>query len=84
MARDVNVYTGQWTNTGLTTAVPRWTFTTRFEWVDDAGVPHTDERTYTFPNALATVPARRLKEYMEYIIMAEARIGRGIDRDPDA
>lgn len=83
MAREVNVYTGQWTNTGATTPVPRWTFVARFEWTDDGGVPHSDERTYTFSNALSGIPTRRLREYMEAIIMNEARIARGISRDPD-
>lgn len=84
MTREVNVYTGRWTNTGATAPVPRYTFSARFEWVDDAGAAHSDDRVYTFPNVLSGIPARRLREYMEEIIVREAMIARGIRQNPDA
>jgi hypothetical protein len=34
-----------------------------------------------FPNVLANIPARRLKAYVEDMLMAEARILAGIDED---
>lgn len=85
MARSVDeVHITGWTNTGTTVPVPRWTVNVTFKWTNDAGQAQTNTATRSFPNMLAGVPTRRLREYMEAIILAEARIALGIDRDPDA
>lgn len=79
MPREVNIFTGGWTAVGTNASVPRWSMQVRMDWVDNAGAPHTQTRTVTFPNVLSGIPAERLKGYMEQIIMAEARILAGVD-----
>lgn len=79
MAREVNVYTGDWTPVGTNASVPRWSIQIQFDWVDNAGVAHTNTRTVTFPNVLSGIPAERLREYMEQIVIAEARILAGVN-----
>ena len=79
MAREVNVYLGAWTAVETNASVPRWSLQVQFNWVDNAGVPHTNTRTVTFPNVLTGIPAERLKQYMMDIVLAEARILAGAD-----
>lgn len=79
MAREVNLFVGDWTALGSTAPVPRYSIQVKHDWTDNAGVAHTDTRTVTFPNALSGIPLSRLKTYMEQIILAEARILLGVD-----
>lgn len=79
MAREVNVYLGDWTSVGTNASVPRWSIQIQSNWVDNAGEPHTNTRTVTFPNVLTGIPAERLKQYMMDIVLAEARILAGAD-----
>lgn len=79
MAREVNVFLGDWTALGTNAQVPRWSLQARFDWVDNAGAPHTNTRTVIFPNVLSGIPAERLREYMQQIVLAEARILAGVD-----
>lgn len=79
MAREVNIFLSDWTALGTNASVPRWSLQVRTDWVDNAGVSHTNTRTVTFPNVLTGIPAERLKGYMETIVMAEARILAGVD-----
>ena len=79
MAREVNIFTGDWTALGTNASVPRYSMTLTTQWVDNAGAAHTDTRTLTFPNVLSGVPLQRLKGYMEAIALAEARIALGVD-----
>lgn len=79
MAKEVNLFVGDWTALGSTAPVPRYSVTLTTQWIDNAGVSHTDTRTVTFPNVLGGVPLSRLKGYMEQIAMAEARILLGVD-----
>jgi len=79
MAREINVYLGNWTAVGTNAQVPRWSLQIQFDWVDNAGASHTNTRTVTFPNVLNGIPAERLKGYMQNIVLAEARILAGVD-----
>ena len=79
MARNVNVWTWNWTDQGTTVPVPKWRVDIKVQWTDDAGTPHEREDTYNFPNILAGIPARRMRGYMERLILAEVRIALGID-----
>jgi len=79
MAREVNIFTSDWTAVGTNASVPRYSMTLTTNWIDNAGVAHTDTRTLTFPNVLSGVPLSRLKGYMEQIALAEARIALGVD-----
>jgi hypothetical protein len=81
MARSVNVWTTNWRATGTNVQVPQYEQTIRIEWVDDAGEARKAQRTVRFPNVLANIPARRPKEYVEAMLMREARILAGIDED---
>ena len=81
MARSVNVWTSGWRATGTNVPVPQYEMTIRLEWVTDAGESREAQRTVRFPNVLAGIPARRLKAYVEDMLMAEARILAGIDED---
>lgn len=79
MARSVNVFIGPWGPPGDTVPVEKRDVLVKFEWVNHDGVEHTHEATYTFPNILAGIPLRRLRRYMEDIILSEARIQLEID-----
>ena len=79
MAREVNIFMGDWTAVGTNASVPRYSLTITHNWTDNAGVPHTDTRALIFPNVLGGIPLARLKVYMENIALAEARILLGLD-----
>lgn len=79
MAREVNLTISDWTAVGTNASVPRYSVTLTTQWVDNAGVSHTDTRTVTFPNVLANVPLSRLRGYMEQIALAEIRLLLGVD-----
>ena len=79
MAREVNLQISDWTAVGTNASVPRYRVDLTTQWVDNAGAPHTDTRTVTFPNVLANVPVQRLRGYMEQIALAEIRLLLGVD-----
>lgn len=79
--RNVNVWITNWTNTGATTPVPRWTVDVVIEWTKEDGTPGSHSGTYTFPNILGGVPLKRIRQYMEEIILREARIQLAIDEE---
>ena len=79
MAREVNVYLGDWTALGTNASVPRYSVNLTTQWIDNAGAAHTDTRTVTFPNVLSGVPLSRLKGYMEQIALAEIRLLLGVN-----
>lgn len=79
MAREVNVFTGGWKATGNNVQVPQYETTIRFQWTRNNGTTGNQERTVRFPNALNGIPAARLKEYIEAILLNEARILAGVD-----
>jgi hypothetical protein len=79
MAREVNLQISDWTAVGTNASIPRYSVTLTTQWVDNAGTPHTDTRTVTFPNVLSGVPPSRLRAYMEMIALAEIRLLLGVD-----
>ncbi len=79
MPREVNIFLGNWTALGSTAPVSRYSIQIQHDWTDNVGAKHTDTRTLTFPNALSGIPLARLKDYMERIILEEARIQLGVD-----
>lgn len=81
MARQVNIWTGGWRATGNNVQVPQYETTIRFQWTRNDGTARDEERTVRFPNVLNGIPAARLKEYIEHILLAEARILAGVDDD---
>lgn len=80
MAKEVNLTISDWAVVGTNASVPRYSVMLTTQWVDNAGAPHTDTRTVTFPNVLANVPLSRLREYMERIALAEIRLLLGVDQ----
>lgn len=67
------------TDTGLTTPMARYTFTLQIKWTDDSGVPHTHgPTTYTFPNDLAVMPLSVRKAFAIKMIDATARVALGV------
>jgi len=84
-ARNVDqILIGNWTNLGATAPVPKWSVDITVNWTKQDGTPGTVSVTKTFPNVLAGVPLKRIRRYMEEIILNELRIQQGIDEDPDA
>jgi len=79
MAKEVNIFISDWAAVGTNASVPRYSMTLQTDWVDNAGVAHTDTRTLIFPNVLSGIPLSRLKGYMEQIALAEARIAIGVN-----
>jgi len=80
--KNVNVFISDWTNDGVTVPVPRYSVNLRVEWIDEDGNPCVNEEVRRFPNELAGVPLKRMREYMHDIILSEVRIKLGIDSDP--
>ena len=78
-AREVNLQISDWTPVGTNATVPRYRVDLTTQWIDNAGVSHTDTRTVTFPNVLSGIPVSRLRGYMEQIALAEIRIALGVD-----
>lgn len=70
----------QFTNTGLTTAIPRWTFQLHIKYTDDSGVLRTyGPATHTWPNDLTGIPTNVQNKFMQQIITAKVRVTLGID-----
>lgn len=79
MAREVNVFFTRPSPTGINVQVPQYTMDVTFNWIDNSGAPHTGTRTITFPNVLAQIPAERLIDLMQDIIMERARTALVVD-----
>lgn len=79
MSHSVNVFIANWTNTGQTRRVDRWSVDVTLQWVDDAGASHEHNETLYFPDDLAGTPLNRLREYMQEIILRELRLRLGVD-----
>jgi hypothetical protein len=79
MAREVNLQISGWTAVGTNASIPRYRVDLTTQWIDNAGVSHTDTRTVTFPNVLSGIPVSRLRGYMEQIALAEIRLLLGVD-----
>lgn len=66
-------------NTGLTTAIPRYTFTLEIKYVDNAGVSRTHgPQSYTYPNGIAAMPENVRQAFAYKMIDATARVALGI------
>jgi len=83
MAKNVNIFYSNWTNTGEKVQVDKWTVDFRIEWQDYTGQAHSWEGVVTFPNDLALVPAKWLKEEMLDLILRAARKKLNVDPDLD-
>lgn len=81
MARSVDeINITNFVNTGLTTALPRYTFTLQIKYTDNAGVKQTyGPTTQTYPNDLAAMPLAVRRAFAEKMIMATVRVTLGID-----
>lgn len=79
MARNVNLTTSNWRTTGVTVSVPQRQLDVTWEWTDDAGQPHTWQRTVTFPNDLALVPAAWVADELLDLIIRASRRAAGVD-----
>jgi hypothetical protein len=79
MAREVNVSFSQPTTTGINVSVPQYTMDVTFQWIDNAGVSHTQTQTVLFPNVLQQIPASDLLDLMKQVIIVRARTVLGVD-----
>ena len=75
------IFITNWTDMGNTVPVPRYSVDIEIKWLDEDNVEHTHSSTRFFPNELAGIPIRRLKRYMEMLIIQEVKIKLGIDED---
>lgn len=74
---EINI--ANWTDTGLTTPFPRYTFDLQVKWTDDEGVSREHNSVYTYPNDLSDVPLRVVRMWAEEQICAKVRVALGID-----
>lgn len=81
MARSIDeVNITNFVNTGLTTAMARYTFVLEIKYTNDAGVQQTyGPAIHTFPNDLATMPLAARRAFAEAMIKAVVRVQLGID-----
>lgn len=79
--KNVNVFITNWKDDSVTVPVPRYSVDIEVHWTDENEEQRQHSDTYRFPNALAGVPLRRLRRYMEEIILREARLQLGIDEE---
>lgn len=70
----------QFTNTGLTTPIPRYSFRLHIVWTDEAGEQRTHgPQTYLYPNDIAAMPLSVRRRFAIDMINATARVALGID-----
>ena len=72
MAREVNLYTNNWTATGKNISVPQYSVDVTFNFTRDDGTTGTRSKTLKFPNFLANVGADDLKEWLTELMTREA------------
>lgn len=67
-------------NLGVTTPLPRYSFTIEIKYEDANGVARVHgPQTYTYPNDLAAMPLSVRRAFAEKMIQATARVALGID-----
>lgn len=72
-------------DTGLTTAIKRYTFSLEFWWKDSRGMAHHyGPTTHTWPNDLSTVPDRRMRQWAIELVIQAIRWRLGVDTSPEA
>ena len=79
MAREVNIWTDNWQNTGTSILVPQYTVDVIVQWIDNAGENHNRDETLKFPNCLQNVGGADLKEWLTELMLREARQRLGVD-----
>lgn len=80
MAQVTSLNISNFVDTGLTTPLPRYTFTLTVKWIDDTGVARTHgPQAYTYPNDLAAMPLIVRKRFAIDMISATARVALGVD-----
>lgn len=79
MLHNVNVFISDWTDTGQTRRVDRWSCDVIIQWQDENGINHEHNETLYFPDDLASTPLSRLRNYMQDIVLREVRLRLGID-----
>lgn len=80
--RSVNVRLENARQTGVNVQVAQRAVDITVDWVDDAGVAHTDTRTALFPNLLANpaLPAGWLQDQLQDLLLKAVRVIVGIDQ----
>ena len=81
MARNVDqINITNWAATGSTVPVPQYSVDVEIYWTNDDGSQgHHGPETYLWPNVLADVPLKVVREFMREMIEARARVELGID-----
>ena len=69
----MNVFIKNWHWTGQNVPVPQAEVDITLEWIDDAGQPHTWTGSPKFPNILAQLPQKWVKEALEELVLRAAR-----------
>ena len=65
--------------TGTNAKVDRYSFDIQVKWTDHSGGKHEHSDTYVWPNVLSDVPNNVVKEFMQEMVIAKARVALGID-----
>jgi hypothetical protein len=80
MARSIDeINIGNFTDTGLTSSINRYTFDLEIKWTDDAGVKRTNgPLSHVWPNELAAMPLAVRKRFAIDMITATVRVVLGI------
>jgi hypothetical protein len=66
-------------NTGLTSPIPRYTFTLEIKWTDDDGEARTHgPQSYIYPNDIAAMPLAVRRRFAIDMINATARVAIGV------
>ena len=80
MAQSVNVFLSNYTpSTGINRQVAQRSIDIRVDWVDDAGVAHTNTRTVLWPDVLAQLPAEWVTDALKDLLLRAVRQQLGLD-----
>ena len=67
------------TSLGTTVPVNKYSFDIEVKWTDLQGGKHVHSDTYVWPNVLADVPNKVVREFMQEMVIAKVRVELGID-----
>lgn len=79
MGTNINIYYSNWQKTGQKVLVDKWAADFTIQWTDDEGEKREWSGTITFPNDLALVPTKWVKEELQDLVIRAARKRLGID-----